>query len=209
MKKRKLKAFVLPTTYLLITITIFLGIVFMSGGVKKTGGYNFSTDIIKDPTVPVVETDEQSNTAFISPVDTTIVNIGINFYSKEDDQTRQENSLIYYENTYLPNTGILYTSDKEFEIKSVSNGKVLEVKEDEIMGSYVVIEHNTNLKTYYYGLTNILVKADDEVTSGTVIGNSKENNISKGNNSFLFEVNYKGETINPEKLIDSKISDFE
>lgn len=207
MKKRKLKWYVLPATYLLITITIVLGIVFMSGGVKKTGGYNFSTDIIKDTTKQVIETED--NTTIISPVDTTTVNIGINYYSKDDDETRQESSLIYYENTYLPNTGVLYTSDKEFEVKCVSNGKVIEVKDDEIMGSYIVIEHTNNLKTYYYGINNIMVKENDEVNTGTIIGNSKENNISKGNNSFLFEVNYKGTTINPENIINKDIKEFE
>lgn len=206
MKKRKLKPLVLPVTYLLITITIFLGILFMSGK-ESNGGYNFSKDIMEEVVSPVVDTT--TGDTIISPVDTTSVNISINFYSKSDDETRQQDSLIYYENTYLPSTGILYTSDSSFEINCVSSGKVLEVKEDEIMGSYVVVEHNSKLKTYYYGLKDILVKENDEVTRGTVIASSNINNISKDNNSFLFEVNYNGSFINPEDIINKNIKDYE
>ena len=203
MKKRKLKPLVLPVTYLLITITIFLGILFMSGK-ESNGGYNFSKDIMEEVVSPVVDTT--TGDTIISPVDTTSVNISINFYSKSDDETRQQDSLIYYENTYLPSTGILYISDSSFEINCVSSGKVLEVKEDEIMGSYVVVEHNSKLKTYYYGLKDILVKENDEVTRGTVIASSNINNISKDNNSFLFEVNYNGSFINPEDIINKNIT---
>ena len=208
MKKRRLKSYVLPTTYLLITITIFTGILFM---INKSGAleeYNFSTGVMKEEVKPVVET-ENNDGIISSPVDLESVKISVYYYSKDDETTRQEQSLILYEDTYLPNSGILLTSDNVFEVKSVYDGKVLEVKDDEILGTYVVIEHNANLKTYYYGIDNIEVKQNDEVKEGTILGTSKENNISKGNKSCLFEAYYKGQTINPEKLINANIQDYE
>ena len=208
MKKRRLKSYVLPTTYLLITITIFTGILFMSNKSGALEEYNFSTGVMKEEVKPVVET-ENNDGIISSPVDLESVKISIYYYSKDDETTRQEQSLILYEDTYLPNSGILLTSDNVFEVKSVYDGKVLEVKDDEILGTYVVIEHNTNLKTYYYGIDNIEVKQDDEVKEGTILGTSKENNISKGNKSCLFEAYYKGQTINPEKLINANIQDYE
>lgn len=208
MKKRRLKSYVLPTTYLLITITIFTGILFMSNKSGALEEYNFSTGVMKEEVKPVVET-ENNDGIISSPVDLESVKISVYYYSKDDETTRQEQSLILYEDTYLPNSGILLTSDNVFEVKSVYDGKVLEVKDDEILGTYVVIEHNTNLKTYYYGIDNIEVKQDDEVKEGTILGTSKENNISKGNKSCLFEAYYKGQTINPEKLINANIQDYE
>lgn len=208
MKKRRLKGYVLPTTYLLITITIFTGIVFMSNKSGALEDYNFSTGVMKEEVKPVLETEENDG-IISSPVDLESVEISVYYYNKDDENTRQEQSLILYEDTYLPNSGILLTSDNVFEVKNVYDGKVLEVKEDEILGSYVVIEHNTNLKTYYYGIDNIEVKQNEEVKEGTILGTSKENNISKGNKSCLFEVYYKGKTINPENLINGNIKDFE
>ena len=208
MKKRRLKSYVLPTTYLLITITIFTGILFMSNKSGALEEYNFSTGVMKEEVKPVVET-ENNDGIISSPVDLESVKISVYYYSKDDETTRQEQSLILYEDTYLPNSGILLTSDNVFEVKSVYDGKVLEVKDDEILGSYVVIEHNANLKTYYYGIDNIEVKQNDEVKEGTILGASKENNISKGNKSCLFEAYYKGQTINPEKLINANIQDYE
>lgn len=208
MKKRRLKSYVLPTTYLLITITIFTGILFMSNKSGALEEYNFSTEVMKEEVKPVVET-ENNDGIISSPVDLESVKISVYYYSKDDETTRQEQSLILYEDTYLPNSGILLTSDNVFEVKSVYDGKVLEVKDDEILGTYVVIEHNANLKTYYYGIDNIEVKQNDEVKEGTILGTSKENNISKGNKSCLFEAYYKGQTINPEKLINANIQDYE
>lgn len=208
MKKRRLKSYVLPTTYLLITITIFTGILFMSNKSGALEEYNFSTGVMKEEVKPVVET-ENNDGIISSPVDLESVKISVYYYSKDDETTRQEQSLILYEDTYLPNSGILLTSDNVFEVKSVYDGKVLEVKDDEILGTYVVIEHNVNLKTYYYGIDNIEVKQNDEVKEGTILGTSKENNISKGNKSCLFEAYYKGQTINPEKLINANIQDYE
>lgn len=208
MKKRRLKSYVLPTTYLLITITIFTGILFMSNKSGALEEYNFSTGLMKEEVKPVVET-ENNDGIISSPVDLESVKISVYYYSKDDETTRQEQSLILYEDTYLPNSGILLTSDNVFEVKSVYDGKVLEVKDDEILGTYVVIEHNANLKTYYYGIDNIEVKQNDEVKEGTILGTSKENNISKGNKSCLFEAYYKGQTINPEKLINANIQDYE
>ena len=209
MKRRRLKGYVLPTTYLLITITILTGILFMSNKVSNGSDYNYSTEIIKEPTESVIETSEENDGVISSPVDSESVSIGIYYYNKDDEAARQEQSLILYENTYLPNSGVLYTSDNVFEVKNVYDGKVIEVKDDEILGTYVVIEHTSNLKTYYYGLDNIEVEKDEKITEGTKLGTSKENNISKGNKSCLFEVYYKGETINPEKLINANIQDYE
>lgn len=211
MKKRKLRGFVLPTTYLLITITIFVGVFFMSKSLKNEGDYDYTTNITEENIKPVMEEKENAsaNTVIVAPVDVENVKINSYFYSKEDTAERQQQSLIFYENTYLPNTGLLYAKEESFEVKSAYNGKVSAIEKDEIMGTYVVVEHNSNLKTYYYGLSDIEVSVGDEITTNTVLGISANNAILNNTTSCLFEVYYKGELINPEKLINANIADFE
>ena len=210
MKKRKLKGFVLPTLYLLITICVFTSIVLLGSTLRfDVKDYNYSTGVLKENVESVLVEDEITSSKIESPVDLEKVSISIHFYNKDDDEEKQKDSLIYYENTYLPNTGVIYTSDNEFEVKSIFSGKVTEILDDEIFGKYVVIEHSNNLRTYYYGLENVEVELEEEITTGTIIGMSKTNDIINNKKSFLLEAYYNNELINPETLIGTKITDYE
>ena len=109
----------------------------------------------------------------------------------------------------MPNTGILYTSDEEFEVTSIYRGKVIDILEDEFFGKCVILEHNDNLKSYYYGIDNLMVAKGDEITTGDVIGTSKNNEILNNKKSFLLEVYLNNKLINPEEVINSNINDYE
>lgn len=210
MKKRKLKGFVLPTLYMLITISIFTSIVLLGSSLNfKNEDYDYGTDALKDKVETVIVEDTITSSTISSPVDGTKANIGIHFYKIEDSEDRQRESLIYFENTYLPNTGTLYTSDEAFEIKSVFEGAVTEILDDEFFGKYVVVEHTKNVRTYYYGLDEIEVKVGDEVKTGTILGISKTNEIMNNKKSFLLEVYHNNELIDPETFIGTKITDYE
>ncbi len=209
MKKRKLKGFVLPTLYLLITISIFAGVIFLGrSAVFQTKDYDYGVDALEDNVESVVVEDTVTSSTIESPVDTNIAPIAIHFYSKDADENTQQNSLIYYENTYLPNTGILYSSDEEFEVKTVFEGKVTDILDDEFFGKCVVIEHTQAVRTYYYGLDNIEVQVGDELTSGAVIGMGKNNEIMNNKKTFLLEVYHNNKLINPENFIGTKITDY-
>ena len=210
MKKRKLKGFVLPTLYMLITISIFTSIVLLGSNYNfEEKNYNYGTDALKDTTQSVLVEDEIASNKVESPVDSKKAVISIHFYNKDASEELQQESLIYYENTYLPNTGVLYTGDEAFEVKTVYAGKVSEILDDEFFGKYVVVEHTSNLRTYYYGLEDIEVNVGDELTSGAVLGFSKVNEIMNNKNSFLLEVYHNNELINPEEFIGTKINDYE
>lgn len=209
MKKRKLKGFVLPTLYLLITITIFTGVILLGSDYEfATKDYDFTTEILDKNVVPVVSEDDDAS-IIASPVEEGTASITIHFYNSKDTEENQKNSLIYYENTYMPNTGILYTSDNDFNVLNAFDGKVTEIKDDEFFNKCVVIEHNNQLKTYYYGLQDITVAIGDELNKGDVIGVSSNNQIMNNKQSFLFEVYYNNNIMNPEKFISTKITDYE
>lgn len=209
MKKRKLRGYVLPTLYVIVTISIFAGIVYLGANTLLIDkDYDYGIGALKDTVSSVVVEDTLTSNVIASPIDAENVTVGVHFYSKDDEETLQQNSLIYYENTYLPNTGVLYTSDEEFTVKNVFAGKVTEIADDEFFGKYIVIEHNNNLRTYYYGIDNITVDVDEEIDTGTILGTSKNNAILNTKKSFLLEAYYNNELINPEKLIGTKITDY-
>ena len=209
MKRRKLKGFVLPTLYLLITITIFTGVILLGSDYEfATKDYNFTTEILDKAIEPVMNEDDETTNIVASPVENGKASITVHYYSSKDNEEAQRNSLIYYEDTYMPNTGILYTSDEEFNVLNAFDGKVIDIKDDEFFSKVVVIEHNDNLKTYYYGLQDITVAVGDELNTGDVIGISKNNEIMNNKQSCLFEVYHNNELINPEKFIGTKITDY-
>jgi len=200
----------LPTLYMLITITIFTSIVLLGSNLNfQEQNYNYGTDALKDTIQSVIVEDVVTSSQINSPVDDPKATISIHFYNKEDDESKQQASLIYYENTYLPNTGVLYTSEDSFEVKTVFDGKVTEILDDEFFGKYVVVEHTSNIRTYYYGLDEIEVKVGEELTTGTILGISKINEILNNKKSFLLEVYHNNELINPETFIGTKITDYE
>lgn len=210
MKKRKLKGFVLPTLYMLITISIFTSIIFLGSSINlKNKNYDYGINALKENVESVIVEDTVTTNIISSPVDENKANIEIHFYNKDADEKNQQQSLIYYENTYLPNTGAMYTNNESFEVKNVFDGKVTDILDDEFFGKYVVVEHTNNVRTYYYGVDEIEVAVGDKISSGTIIGVSKVNSIINNNYSFLLEVYYNNKLIDPEKFIGSKITDYE
>lgn len=209
MKKRKLKGFVLPTLYLLITISIFISVILLGNNlVLKEKDYDFGINALKDNVESVIVEDTIASSKIASPIEEGKAEISVHFYSKDEEDARQQESLIYYENTYLPNTGVLYTSDTEFNVLTSFEGKVTEIIDDEFFGKCVVVEHTASLRTYYYGLDKIEVAVGDELESGMVIGISKNNEIMNNKKSFLFEVYHNNELINPESFIGTKVTDY-
>lgn len=68
-------------------------------------------------------------------------------------------------------------------------------------GYVIVIRHYNGLETLYAHLSRLLVKAGEEVPSGTKIGLGGNTGRSSGSH-LHFEVRYKGWSIDPQRLID-------
>ena len=209
MKRRKLKSFVLPTLYLLVTISVFTAVILLgSNFALGDKDYDYGVSALKDKVESVIVEDVVTTSYIGEPVEKDKAEISVHFYSKNDTEEQQKSSLIYYENTYLPNTGTLYTNQEEFNVLAVFEGKVTDILTDEFFGNCVVVEHTPSLRTYYYGVDKLEVKAGDELTSGAVIGISKNNEIISEKKSFLLEVYYNNELINPETFIGTKVTDY-
>ena len=162
---------------------------------------------IIDDAVPVVSTTKSKK--FIMPYQDENVKIIKNFYDKDSDNVTQENSLIVYQNTYMPNTGILYGNDNVFDVLAVLDGTVESVTTDEVLGNIITIRHTNNMTTTYESLNNVDVIVGQAVNQGDIIGKSGTNKVeSSANSMLLFEVNYNGNNINPTNIYDKEINEL-
>ena len=208
MTKRKLKPFVLPTLYIVIVLTIAVGVSFIGqyfSGLNEVD-YNYSISTV-DNIDPVVS---EQKVQVIKPITDESVSVKVNYYSKDDDEKTQQSSLINYSNVYLQNSGILYGADKKFDVVSALDGKVTDVKEDEILGKVVEIQHDNNIVTLYYSLDEVKVNTGDEVLQGTIIGTSGKNYLEKNNeNVLIFEVYKDGNLMDPEDFYNLDLATLE
>ena len=105
----------------------------------------------------------------------------------------------------MPNTGVLYSSDTEFEIVSILDGRVTSIKQDDILGNIIEIEHSNNIVTIYQSVKNVNVKIGDIVKQGDLIALSGPNKLeNEKDNCLHFEVYKEGNLTNPEEFIETK-----
>ena len=207
MKKRKLKPFVVPAVYILslamlLTSVYFIekiinNVVFKSEDVTEVEEVedvvSEDTDVTND--MPVVNTEPQ----IIKPYVNESVKVVKNYYDYQADNASQEESILYYGDTYMQNSGIDYASDDEFEVVSILDGVITEIVDDEIMGKTVKIKHSNDLVSVYQSMGTVDFKVNDNVGQGAIIGVSGENNISRDlGNHLHFELYYKGSVVNPD-----------
>lgn len=199
MKKMKLKKYVLPTIYILIILVTFLSVSLINNHLlNNVTNYNYSKSIMKDVTENVLS--EILPDKFERPYLSENVKILSGFYSKDYDDESQKNSLIVYQNTYMPSSGTFYASQDEFDVVSVYDGKVKSIKKDEMLGDTVEVQHSDNLTTIYYSLKDVTVRENDDIKKGTIIGKATSNNLVTDKNVLFIEVYLKGKQIDPEKF---------
>lgn len=213
MIKRKLKPFVIPSLYTLAIILFVFSIYFFQNTIK---GVFFSNedvnteyvddDILEDEQyIPVVNTRME----IIKPFINDKVTIAKSYYDYKAEADSQKNSIIYYENIYMQNSGVDYKLEEIFDVVSVLDGKVISVEDNDMMGTTVQIKHDNNLISVYQSLSNVKVKVDDTVIQGQVIAQSGESNINKDlGNHLHFELYHNGNIVNPEEYYNKSLEEL-
>ena len=204
--KRKLKGFVLPvisgmfvSLCLVTTLTIKnRNIIDITSTIPDN--YTYVTGSIFNNAMPILSYDD----VIIKPYQGNNINIIKEFYDEES----KERGIIYYKDTYMQNTGVIYSSDNEFNVVSILDGEIIDIKNDDIMGYTVEIKHIDNLISSYEGLSTVYVKKGDQINQSTIIGKSGDIKLEETiNNSLLFELIKDGHYINPEKYYDKKVNE--
>lgn len=206
---RRLKKPVIYSLYAIGIIGLTMGIFL----VNKTNSYNDSeehqyvskTSIKKDDDIAVVNT----KTKIVRPYIDGDVKIAKNYYDYKDTEEKQENSIIYYEGTYMPSEGVAYAKDDSFDVISILDGTVESVKEDETVGNIITIKHDKGIVSIYESVKDIKVKQGDSVAQGDKIATTTTSNLRKDlNNHLYFELKINDKTVNPEEYFNKSIDDI-
>jgi len=212
MIKRKLKSFVVPAIYsVAIVISIFSMYLVKNIFTKNMDGNKNEVKYVDneitgvDTIIPVIST----STSIIKPYTNNDVKIVNNFYNYQADAESQQNSILYYENTYMQNSGVDYAMDSEFDVVSILDGTVIKVEENDILGVIVEIRHTNDLISIYQSLKDVSVKVDDKVVQGQIIAKSGTSNINTSlTNHLHFELYHKGMIVNPEDYYNKLLGDL-
>lgn len=209
MKKRRLKS---PIVYALYSLgfVMLLGTLYLIDSFFPTNSFNGVDDDYVNKTVieediPVINTSD----TIIRPYLVDDVSILKNYYDYKSEAENQEKSLIYYENTYLQNSGVSYGREATFDVVSILDGTVTSIKEDQNLGKIVEVTHSNDIISIYQSLSEVKVKENQEIKQGDIIGTSGTCNIESDlNNHLHFEMIVKGAIVNPENYFDKKISEI-
>ena len=166
---------------------------------------NTKTNLKKEPeetiinSYPVINEDDGKISL---PYTNDSVKVGKKYYDYKSEESNQENSIVVHDNTYYQNTGIDYVAEKPFDVLAIDNGTVTNVKEDDNLGKIVEIKHENGLISSYQSLSEILVKKNDVITKGQLIGKSGTNELDKElENHLHLEIYENGQAVNPENYL--------
>ena len=201
--KSKLKSFALP-----IISGLILGLLivtFLSVKEKNITSipddYNYVSKSIINDSMPVLSYDD----VLIRPYQIDKIDVIKRFY----DEQNKEMGIIYFKDTYIQSTGILYSSENEYNVVSILDGEVINIRKDDLLGNTVEIKHTDNLISSYQGLKTIYVKKGDHINQNTIIGKAGEIKLNETyQNALLFELIKDGHYVNPDKYFDKKIKEL-
>ena len=212
MKRRKLKPYVLQSILLIAIASIIFGTAALSNSLKQTNEdtldevLSYVSNVILEEAEPVINTKEK----MISPYTDQTVTVGKSYYDYKADAATQEKSIIYHDNTYLQNSGTDFISENVFDVVSVLDGSVTDVKEDDTLGKIVEIKHDNGYVSIYQSLSEVSVKKGDMVTQGQVIGKSGTNELDKDMGNHLhFELYVNGQVVDPTLYLNKEINQTE
>ena len=205
MRRRKLKPYVLPTFLVIGIVSMMLGVAMLQKTLlpeQEELPTSYVTNTIFEEEQPVIN----ETTKILNPYLDENVTIGKNYYDYKADSKTQENSIIYHDNTYMQNSGVDFVNKNTFDVISILEGSVTDVKEDETLGKVIEIKHDNNYISLYQSLSEVSVKKGDMVKQGQVIGKSGTNELDKElGNHLHFELYLDGQVVNPTLYLNKEL----
>lgn len=203
MKGRRLKWYIVPLfSALFFSISLITIISLNKASNKEEVNLNYVSDSIIDNSIPVVGEE----TTVVKPFQSDKVEVYKEYYDGVDNT---ENAIIYYNGVYIQNSGIIYNSSEKFSVVSILDGEILDIKEDDLLGSVVEVKHNDRVISRYQGLKNLTVKKGDHVKQNTILGMSGDLKLDESlSNSLFFELIVDGKYVNPDKYYDTKVQEM-
>ena len=200
MKRLKLKAYVIPSVLLVVAVLLLLNSETKS---PIEENYTYVSNTILEESIPVMN----EKIMIINPYLDQGVTIGKEYYDYKGESSHQEKSIVYYDGTYMQNSGVDFVSNNVFEVVSILPGTVTDVKEDELLGKIVEVKHDKYV-ALYQSLSEVSVKKGDSIFQGQPIGKSGTNELDKViGNHLHFELSYDGNIVNPLDHLNKELRD--
>lgn len=212
MKKLRLKKGVIIGTYLIAFSLTGMSAFFVSQNMQANNSTEEDIEYVNSSIIDDKEDQEviKEEVKMVKPFTNDQVKTLKYFYDYQAEAESQEKSILYHENTYIQNLGMDFGLTEAFDVVSILDGTVLDVREDELLGTVVEIKHDNDFISSYQSLSEVSVKKNDTIKQGQVIGKSGTNTIDQDLGKHLhFELYKSGEVVDPNKYFDQVISSEE
>lgn len=213
MNSRRIKPVLVPVIYG-VCVVAFLFSMYFAQKFAKNLLFQKQSDIeyvdgeiteSENKDVPVVSTSVK----IVKPYLDDTVKLVRSFYDYEGDSADQEKAIIFYEDTYMQNSGADYANENVFDVISILDGTVISVEDNDILGTTVEVRHSNELISVYQSLSDVSVKENDQIIQGQIIAKSGTSNINKDlGNHLHFELYYKGKIVNPEEYFNKSVDEL-
>ena len=210
MKKLRLKKGAIIGAYLIAFSLTGMSAFFVSQNMQANNPTEEDIEYVNSSIIDDKEDREviKEDVKMVKPYTNEEVQILKYFYDYQAEAANQEKSILYHENTYIQNSGMDFGLTDTFDVVSVLDGTVVDVREDELLGTVVEIKHDNDFISSYQSLSEVSVKKNDAIKQGQVIGKSGTNTIDQDlGNHLHFELYKSGEVVDPSKYFDQVISD--
>ncbi|ANE48859.1 hypothetical protein SY83_10820 [Paenibacillus swuensis] len=205
------KKWIFPATYMAAAAIILTLMWVYQGGDNKS--------LTKDD-LGITQTegkiDEEGNavpvTAVAEPLgypvaDPTALEVKKPFYEQDASAEVKQAAVVEYDDTYTLHMGVDYSAadDKPFDVLAALTGKVTRSEKHPLLGHLVEITSEGGLKTVYQSLSDVTVKAEQQVKKGDVIAKAGRNELEKDLGVHVhFEVRENDKAVNPDTLFEAK-----
>ena len=213
MNSRRIKPVLVPVIYG-VCVVAFLFSMYFAQKFAKNLLFQKQSDIeyvdgeiteSENKDIPVVSTSVK----IVKPYLDDTVKLVRSFYDYEGDSADQEKAIIFYEDTYMQNSGADYANENVFDVISILDGTVISVEDNDILGTTVEVRHSNELISVYQSLSDVSVKENDQIIQGQIIAKSGTSNINKDlGNHLHFELYYKGKIVNPEEYYHKSVDEL-
>lgn len=210
MKKLRLKKGAIIGAYLIAFSLTGMSAFFVSQNMQANNPTEEDIEYVNSSIIDDKEDREviKEDVKMVKPYTDENVQVLKYFYDYQAEAETQEKSILYHENTYIQNSGMDFGLTDTFDVVAVLDGTVVDVREDELLGTVVEIKHDNDFISSYQSLSEVSIKKNDTVKQGQVIGKSGTNTIDQDlGNHLHFELYKSGSVVDPSKYFDQVISD--
>jgi stage II sporulation protein Q len=204
------KRWVFPAIYIASAAIILTGVLWYQSSSSSTDKYSYNTnDLAGQKNQPAVEVNKALENFQMPVANAADAVVKMGFYDFKASAKDQEAALVFYNNTYQPNTGIDITSKdgKAFDVTASLSGTVTRVDEDSVLGNVIEIEHDKGVVTQYQSVKDMKIKVGDQVKQGQVIAAAGQSLYNKNAGIHVhFEIRKDGVAVNPTNYLDKSLS---